>query len=91
MEEKIFSTVTEKGQVTIPAKIRNEYKIMPGDKLAYITDDTDNIKTKVIKQTSIDDVFGIFEVANSLPFDLERERAQEYIIRRNSQEQDGED
>jgi AbrB family looped-hinge helix DNA binding protein len=90
LEEKIFSVVTERGQITIPARIRNEYKIMPGDKLAYITDDNENIKIKVIKQTSLDDVFGIFEVDSVLPFEKERENAQEYLKRTHGRDQDGE-
>ncbi|MFZ3589313.1 AbrB/MazE/SpoVT family DNA-binding domain-containing protein [Bacillus sp. DJP31] len=83
MKKGLYSTVTEKGQVTIPSKIRMEYNINPGDKLTYITDEIDNIKIKVIKQTSIDEVFGIFKVENVLPFDQERLKAQEYIAKRH--------
>ncbi|WP_144461521.1 AbrB/MazE/SpoVT family DNA-binding domain-containing protein [Siminovitchia fortis] len=91
MEERILSTVTEKGQVTIPAKIRNKYNIIPGDKLVYITDDADNIKIKVIKQTSIEDVFGIFKVDSALPFDQEREKALEYMSDKHALKQEGEE
>lgn len=89
--EELFSTVTEKGQVTIPAKIRREYNIIPGDKLAYITKNEDGIKIKVIKQTSIDDVFGIFKVDKALPFEQEREKSQAYISDKRNDEQEGEE
>ncbi|MBW8349839.1 type II toxin-antitoxin system PrlF family antitoxin [Bacillus sp. IITD106] len=89
MEERILSTVTEEGQITIPVKIRNQYNITPGDKLVYLTDDAENIKIKVVKQTSIDDVFGRFKVESVLPFEEEREKALESFSKKQRIDQEG--
>jgi len=34
--KEVLSTVTSKGQVTIPIEVRRELQIEPGDKLAFV-------------------------------------------------------
>lgn len=43
------SRVTQKGQVTIPAAIRKQLGLMPGDKVRFETDDGD---VKITRATS---------------------------------------
>ncbi|CAH0345806.1 AbrB/MazE/SpoVT family DNA-binding domain-containing protein [Bacillus sp. CECT 9360] len=80
MDELLSGKVTEKGQVTIPIQVREKLNIRSGDRLAYLIDDQEEeIRIKVIKQTTVEDVFGIFKVDKSLTFDIEREIAHENV------------
>ena len=45
--KEIISTVTSKGQVTIPAEVRKSLGISQGDKLSFVIDDEGRIELKV--------------------------------------------
>ena len=40
----MFATVTSKGQITIPQKIREHYHIKAGDKLDFVINSDDTLK-----------------------------------------------
>lgn len=48
----MLSTVTAKGQITIPADIRNRFKIQPNDRVDFFVDDERIVITpvKTLKQ-----------------------------------------
>jgi AbrB family looped-hinge helix DNA binding protein len=52
-------TITPKGQVTIPAEIREKLKLYPGDKITY-EDTATGILLKPVKKDMIDD-FGFLK------------------------------
>ncbi|RFU60066.1 AbrB/MazE/SpoVT family DNA-binding domain-containing protein [Bacillus sp. V59.32b] len=90
MKELLSGKVTEKGQVTIPIQVREKLNIRSGDRLAYLIDDEEEeIRIKVIKQTNVEDVFGIFKVDKSLTFDKEREQAHENVVVKFKQSSEG--
>ena len=39
MTERSYSTITQRGQTTIPAEVRERMNLHPGDRLAYIQDE----------------------------------------------------
>ncbi|MBL7155986.1 MAG: AbrB/MazE/SpoVT family DNA-binding domain-containing protein [Candidatus Pacebacteria bacterium] len=41
-----FSTITEKGQVTIPSSIRKEWDIEPGQKVAFVRRKNKTVEVK---------------------------------------------
>jgi AbrB family looped-hinge helix DNA binding protein len=45
------STVTSKGQTTIPQEIRRLLNIKPGDRLVYVVEDSDIVRIKVQHRT----------------------------------------
>jgi AbrB family looped-hinge helix DNA binding protein len=53
------STVSEKGQVTIPKKLRERLGIRAGDELDFETEGGRLVATKVSHQHPVDRVFGI--------------------------------
>lgn len=50
---KSYSTITSKGQVTIPTKVRNRMKLLPGVKLEFFIED-DHITLIPINKTITD-------------------------------------
>ena len=55
---EIISTITSKGQVTIPAEIRNHLGIKTHDKLAFVIDEEGNVQLKVPRYPDIDSLAG---------------------------------
>lgn len=54
------TTVTQKGQITIPIEVRRELNLKPGDRVEFITQ---NHEVKIFKKkTNIKDSFGILKV-----------------------------
>lgn len=51
--------VTQKGQVTIPNKVRARLNIEEGDRLRIILDDNGEAKFEVIKKRKLADSFGV--------------------------------
>jgi len=58
------STLTSKGQVTIPANVRRQLGLHPGDLVAFILD-RDEVRL-VRKESRIEATFGICAPENSL-------------------------
>jgi antitoxin PrlF len=52
------TTITTKGQVTIPKKIRDELNLQPGDVLSFEIDKGNNITVRPEKKSS-DQAYGI--------------------------------
>jgi antitoxin PrlF len=45
--KEIISTITSKGQITIPAEVRRYLGVGQGDKVSFVIDDTGSIVLKV--------------------------------------------
>ena len=51
---KFEATVTSKGQVTLPARLRSSLKVKPGDKLLFVQDDTGAVRVEAKTHTLAD-------------------------------------
>ena len=58
MERGMVSTITSKGQLTLPKKIREKLNVHSGDKIEFLIDENDNIIIFPIK-TSLRDLKGM--------------------------------
>jgi AbrB family looped-hinge helix DNA binding protein len=56
------TTVSEKGQVTIPKRLRDRLGIRPGEVLEFIEEDGRLVATKAMPQDSVDAVYGILDL-----------------------------
>jgi antitoxin PrlF len=56
----ITATVTSKGQITIPAEIRQALKLGAGDRIAFETASTGGFTFKPAHKTAITELKGIF-------------------------------
>ncbi|MEJ7714796.1 MAG: AbrB/MazE/SpoVT family DNA-binding domain-containing protein [Thermoleophilaceae bacterium] len=54
--------VSEKGQVTIPKRLRERLGIRPGETLEFEDDDGRLIATKASDRDPVDEVYGILEL-----------------------------
>lgn len=59
------TTVSEKGQITIPKKLRDRLGIRPGQALEVREDQGRLVMIKVVEQDPVDRVFGILELDES--------------------------
>lgn len=65
------STLTSKGQVTIPAEVRRRLGLHPGDHVGFIVED--GAIRLVRRESRIEAAFGIFEADTSISIeDMER-------------------
>jgi AbrB family looped-hinge helix DNA binding protein len=55
---QITTTVTQKGQVTIPAPIRRLLKVKRGDQVAFVVSKKKEVKVKPAKRVSIMSLYG---------------------------------
>jgi antitoxin PrlF len=62
--QEIISTITSKGQVTIPAEVRRHLGVDTHDKIAFVLDDDGAVRLSVPHFPTIDSLRGI---AGSLP------------------------
>jgi antitoxin PrlF len=62
--QEIVSTVTSKGQVTIPAAVRRHLGIGTKDKIAFVLEDNGEVRLSLPRYPSIQSLRGI---AGSLP------------------------
>lgn len=56
------ATVSEKGQVTIPKRLREQLGIRPGETLEFEDDDGRLVATKASDRDPVDEVYGILSV-----------------------------
>ena len=64
------ATVTSKGQITIPAKVRNKLGLDPGDRVQFI--ETGELEYTIVPATgSIRDLKGLFRGRRAKPVSLE--------------------
>lgn len=64
------STVTSKGQITIPKEIRDEMGLKPGDRVDFVKDRTGRISLKAIN-TDFRSLRGIIKSPLNRPITLE--------------------
>ncbi len=57
---KKYSTVTRKGQVTIPLVIREKLYIAYGEKVEFSVNENDEVVIRPVK-ASLEDVYGVLE------------------------------
>jgi AbrB family looped-hinge helix DNA binding protein len=62
--KEIVSTITSKGQVTIPAEIRRRLGLRQGDKLSFVIEDDGRIELKMPEYPTVASLAG---AAVSLP------------------------
>jgi len=55
---EIISTITSKGQVTIPAEVRKCLHLKTGDKVSFILDDSGEIQLKAPRYPNVAAVVG---------------------------------
>jgi AbrB family looped-hinge helix DNA binding protein len=51
--KEIVSTITSKGQVTIPAEVRRHLGVAQGDKLSFVIDDTGTVELHVPRYPTV--------------------------------------
>ncbi|MFA6037821.1 MAG: AbrB/MazE/SpoVT family DNA-binding domain-containing protein [Legionellales bacterium] len=56
----LTSTVTQKGQITIPAALREQLELQPGDKVAFYAHNNEIVLAK--QQEDINSSFGLLSV-----------------------------
>jgi antitoxin PrlF len=54
-----FATVTSKGQLTLPAELRREWKIEPGDKIEFYRDHTGTVCVRPCNAGPLDFLKGV--------------------------------
>jgi antitoxin PrlF len=71
----VTATVTSKGQVTIPAEVRQRLGIEAGDRLLFSVDGAE-LRVQVVKQRSLSDFFGCLPATRAYPgMDVIRDEA----------------
>lgn len=56
--KEIISTVTSKGQLTIPAEVRRHLGVKVRDKVAFVIENEGEVKVKVPRYKDIDSIVG---------------------------------
>jgi AbrB family looped-hinge helix DNA binding protein len=72
--KEIVSTITSKGQVTIPAEIRKHLGVRQGDKLSFVIDDAGDVALKVAPYPT---VASLRERSTEKPIDLSYDEMKE--------------
>lgn len=87
--KQIITTMTQRGQVTIPVEVRRKFGLKPGDKVMFTVED-DTVSVKPVP-FSLEDAFGSVRPINR-PEDFEKliqkakdERARRLIERQHSE------
>jgi antitoxin PrlF len=76
--KEIISTVTRKGQVTIPASVRKHLGIKTNDKIAFVIDQEGAVRLRVPRYTDIASLRGAAgSLSKPLSWQQMREIAQE--------------
>ncbi|MBN1103248.1 MAG: AbrB/MazE/SpoVT family DNA-binding domain-containing protein [Deltaproteobacteria bacterium] len=79
----MLSTVTTKGQVTIPKKIREALKIGPSDKIDFVQEGE---RVLIVPLKRLQDFRGAIRAQKTLSFEEERVRAKRSVARRAIEE-----
>jgi antitoxin PrlF len=59
MAREVVSTITSKGQITLPVEIRRHLGLDTGDKLAFVVDEDGTVRVKPATFPDIDSLRGI--------------------------------
>ena len=51
--KEVVSTITSKGQVTIPAEVRHHLRLKPRDKIAFVIEDEGEVRLKAPRYSSV--------------------------------------
>lgn len=80
------STISSKGQVTVPADVRRQLGVETGDQITFVTTDEGKVEVRPVRFT-LESVFGSVEALPNESLDLEREieEATEEAIARKMQ------
>ena len=77
------ASVTSKGQVTIPARIRDLLEIQPGDRL-FFESQGQEVRIRVVPKRQVADFLGAFETSEPFPgTEAVRELTAESLARRH--------
>jgi antitoxin PrlF len=74
--KQIISTLTSKGQVTVPAEVRHHLGVREGDKILFVVDDEGNVHVEVPQYATLESLVG---AAGSLPEPLTWEQVMEIV------------
>jgi AbrB family looped-hinge helix DNA binding protein len=66
------STISSKGQVTVPADVRRQLGVETGDQITFVTTDEGKVEVRPVRFT-LEDVLGSIEALPGETLDLERE------------------
>lgn len=56
--KEVISTISSKGQLTIPAEVRRHLGVQSHDKVAFVIESEGEVKLRVPRYTDIDSVVG---------------------------------
>ena len=56
--KEFLSTITTKGQVTIPAEVRKHLDLKPGDKILFVVEDAGDVRLAAPKYPDIESLRG---------------------------------
>lgn len=56
--KEVISTISSKGQLTIPAEVRRHLGVQSHDKVAFVIESEGEVKLKVPRYTDVDSVVG---------------------------------
>lgn len=69
---RYVSTISSKGQVTVPADVRRQLGVSAGDKITFVTTDDGKVEVRPMRFT-LESVFGSVKALPNESLDLERE------------------
>ena len=78
------STISSKGQVTVPADVRRQLGVRAGDRIAFVATDEGTVEIRPVRYV-LDDVLGAIEALPGESVDLDREIAaarEEHLTRK---------
>lgn len=88
----VTSTLSKKGQVTIPSKVRNYIDARPGDQILFTIDGKGKIVVNVAREASLLSLYGSMpprgETEDTDDWQTIRERAREEMVNKKIQERD---
>ncbi|MEW6622902.1 MAG: type II toxin-antitoxin system PrlF family antitoxin [Bacillota bacterium] len=81
--KKRISSVTKKGQVTIPQVVREKLEINYGDKIEFVIDNDNQVRIKPIK-VNLENIYGVLKDENTIKNkkkdpELDRKQTREWI------------
>lgn len=81
------STLTSKGQLTIPKEVRERLGLKPGDGLLFEVEGDDAVRLRVQRRRTLGELKGSLSSGRAYPGkEAERESAREYVSRKVSGE-----
>lgn len=78
------STISSKGQVTVPADVRRQLGVEAGDRISFVTTDAGTVELHPVRFT-LEDALGSIEALPNESIDLDREievATEEHVARK---------